>query len=99
MILFDYGQCRPQLTLSMRNWDGLMFRKPNKRIFKLALKKADLQPEDVWYIGDNYQCDVVGARSAGIFPVWYIGATSNPQGEDDVLTISHWDELIEQIGE
>ena len=76
-----------------------MFRKPNKRVFELALEKAGLQPEDVWYIGDNYLCDVVGARSAGIFPVWYIGATADPQGEDDVLTISHWDELRKLIGE
>lgn len=76
-----------------------MFRKPNKRIFELALEKAGLQPEDVWYIGDNYLCDVVGARSAGLFPVWYIGATANPRGEDDVLTISHWDELRKLIGE
>ncbi|MDE6016854.1 MAG: HAD family hydrolase [Acetatifactor sp.] len=28
-----------------------MFRKPNKRIFDLALEKAELAPEDVWYIG------------------------------------------------
>ena len=76
-----------------------MFRKPNKRIFELALEKAGLQPEDVWYIGDNYLCDVVGARSAGIFPVWYIGATADSQGADDVLTISHWDELQRQIEE
>lgn len=76
-----------------------MFRKPNKQIFELALEKAGLQPEDVWYIGDNYLCDVVGARCAGIFPVWYIGATTDPQGEDDVLTISHWDELRKLIGE
>lgn len=76
-----------------------MFRKPNRRIFELALEKAELQPEDVWYIGDNYQCDVVGARNAGIFPVWYTGATSNPQGKDDVLTISAWEQLIRIITE
>ena len=28
-----------------------MFRKPNKRIFELALEKADLSPEEVWYVG------------------------------------------------
>ena len=61
------------------------------------MEKAELLPEDVWYIGDNYQCDVVGARNAGIFPVWYIGATSNPQGEDDVLTVSHWVELKKEL--
>lgn len=70
-----------------------MFRKPNKKIFELALEKAGLSPEDVWYIGDNYQCDVVGARNAGIFPVLYTGASPHAQAEDDVLTISHWDNL------
>ncbi len=28
-----------------------IFRKPNKRIFDLALEKAGLQPDEVWYIG------------------------------------------------
>ena len=37
-----------------------LFRKPNRHIFELALEKADLNPEDVWYIGDNYICDVQG---------------------------------------
>ena len=46
-----------------------MYRKPNRRIFELALEKADLKPEEVWYIGDNYECDVEGARNAGLFPV------------------------------
>ena len=70
-----------------------MFRKPNKRIFRLALEKAELPPEDVWYIGDNYQCDVVGARDVGLFPVWYIDAISNSERGENVLTVSHWDEL------
>jgi len=75
-----------------------MFRKPNRRIFELALEKAELQPEDVWYIGDNYQCDVVGARNAGLFPVWYTGAISQPIGGENVLTISHWNELRKLLG-
>ena len=28
-----------------------MYRKPNKHIFELALEKAELQPEEVWYMG------------------------------------------------
>lgn len=47
------------------------FRKPNPLIFELALKKADLQPEEVWYCGDNVRADVYGAHSVGIFPVLY----------------------------
>lgn len=75
-----------------------MFRKPNKRIFQLALEKADLNPEDVWYIGDNYECDVVGARNAGIFPVWYVGAKDSSYTEkEDILTIKKWIDLKEII--
>ena len=75
-----------------------LYRKPNKRIFELALEKAELQPEDVWYIGDQYQCDIVGAKGAGLFPVWYIGAIDMKyEPREDVLTIENWKELMELL--
>lgn len=75
-----------------------MFRKPNRRIFDLALEKAGLQAEDVWYIGDQYECDIVGSRNAGMFPVWYLGATDGPYTKrDDVLTIMNWNELSKKL--
>lgn len=78
---------------------GYLFRKPNKRIFELALEKADLSPEEVWYIGDNYDCDVVGARNVGIFPVWYLGAKHAPYEErEDVLAIKEWKRLEDILG-
>ena len=73
-----------------------MFRKPNKRIFDLALEKAELKPEEVWYIGDQYECDIKGSLNAGLFPVWYIGATDLPYTEDkNILTVDSWNELRE----
>ena len=48
-----------------------MIRKPDRRLFEIALLKADLPPEKVWFCGDSYEKDVVGAHTAGIFPVWY----------------------------
>lgn len=71
-----------------------MYRKPHKRIFDLILEKSALRPEDVWYIGDQYECDIVGVKSAGIFPIWYRGAIDMPYVEkDDVLKIADWKEL------
>ena len=71
-----------------------MFRKPNKRIFDLALEKAGLSAEDVWYIGDQYEADIVGAGNAGLYPVWYLGAIDmNFEKRDDVFTIESWNEL------
>ncbi len=68
-----------------------LYRKPNKRIFELALEKAGLRPEDVWYVGDQYQCDIVGAKEAGLFPVWYIGAIDMKyEPREDVVTVKEW---------
>jgi len=72
-------------------------------IFELALHKANLQPSDVWYCGDNIKADVYGARNAGIFPVFYEEKTvENPWlGQNDGLKIDFehlhihsWGEMI-----
>lgn len=107
-----------------------MFRKPNKRIFRLALEKAGLGPgpellsgqdykvsqvleqskehrvescpehssepclREVWYIGDQYECDIVGAAGAGLFPIWYTGAMDMPYApHEGVLTVKNWEEV------
>ncbi len=71
-----------------------IFRKPNKRIFDLALEKAGLEPDEVWYIGDQYECDVKGALNAGLLPIWYIGAIDLPYTEDiNILTVKTWNEI------
>lgn len=71
-----------------------MYRKPNRRIFELALERAGLPASEVWYVGDQYECDIVGARNAGLFPVWYTGAADMRLPEDNaVCKVSDWGEL------
>lgn len=77
-----------------------IFRKPNKRLFELALEKADLKPDEVWYVGDQYECDIKGALGAGLMPVWYTGAMDLPYVEDkNILTIAGWEEFISRMEE
>ncbi len=40
--------------------------KPDPRIFRAALDQLGVSPEEALYVGDLYEVDVVGARSAGI---------------------------------
>ena len=71
-----------------------IFRKPNKRIFDLALEKAGLEPDEVWYIGDQYECDEKGALNACLLPIWYIGAIDPPYIKDtNILTVKTWNEI------
>ncbi|HEX9574681.1 MAG TPA: HAD family hydrolase, partial [Myxococcales bacterium] len=44
----------------------LGMEKPDPRIFRLALERARLAPEEAVYVGDIYSVDVLGARAAGI---------------------------------
>lgn len=75
-----------------------IFRKPHRRIFELALEKADLAAEDVWYIGDDYECDIKGASGVGITPVWYLGAIDLPyEKKEDVFTVDNWRELEQKM--
>lgn len=78
-------------------------RKPNPLIFRAALAKAGLSPEEVWFCGDQIDADILGAQSAGLFPVWYDELTI-PNGfsrknagltiNSEHLHIHHWHELI-----
>ena len=46
------------------HWAG--FEKPDPRLFKYALDMAGATPEETIHIGDIYDVDITGARSAGI---------------------------------
>ena len=43
--------------------------KPDPSIFRIALGRARLRPEQAAYIGDLYSIDVLGARAAGLHAV------------------------------
>jgi 5'-nucleotidase len=51
--------------------EGVGVSKPDPRIFALALDKASAEPEEAVMIGDSWESDVLGARSAGIPAVWF----------------------------
>jgi putative hydrolase of the HAD superfamily len=75
-----------------------IFRKPHKRIFELALRKAKLEPYETWYCGDNAVFDVDGSSVSGIFPVWYKGALEERNKyipKSHCLEVSNWNELID----
>ncbi len=74
-----------------------VFRKPHRRIFDLALRKAGLPSSDVWYCGDDVYCDLTGAAASGIQPVWYCGALAGriqPEPSCAHLRLQDWNEMI-----
>ena len=74
------------------------FRKPHRYMFDVAVAKAGLSPDEIWYCGDNPAFDAAGAHGAGIFPVWFDSDVDKkeerPAPECAHLHIREWDELI-----
>lgn len=68
------------------------FQKPNPGIFKFALDKMRVTPENAWHIGDSYRADVLGARRVGVTGVLIDRSGNDParareQHEDEDLTV------------
>lgn len=74
-----------------------VFRKPSPYIFTMALNKAALPPEQIWFCGDNFLCDIEGAAAAGMVPVWYKDADPPHPVDFPYLHIRHWDELAQKL--
>ncbi|GAB6109488.1 HAD family hydrolase [Fusibacter bizertensis] len=45
-------------------------RKPDPRIFKVCLNKLNLNSDEVWYVGNKLEYDVLGANNAGMQAIW-----------------------------
>jgi len=54
------------------------FRKPDPRMFHIALAMLNMEPKEAIYVGNRYETDIVGAKAAGLAACGLIR-----QGEED----------------
>jgi HAD superfamily hydrolase (TIGR01549 family) len=48
----------------------IVFRKPDRAMFDVALRALKVSPEEAMFVGDDYFADVVGAHKVGMKTVW-----------------------------
>ncbi len=77
--------------------DEVGLKKPDPRIFRLALEQADVDdPEKTVYVGDNPSDDIGGAKDFGMSTIWYRRFRSEESCDaadyttDDLLSIPGW---------
>jgi putative hydrolase of the HAD superfamily len=58
-------------------------RKPDPRIFALALKELNVEPARAVYVGDNPDADVAGAKESGLLAIWKRDHFWHPSAEAD----------------
>jgi len=69
-------------------------KKPYPGVFTNAAAGLGVCPSRIWFIGDSFPNDVLGAQSAGMTAIWY-----NPDGKPlpepaDCPVVEHWREFI-----
>jgi HAD superfamily hydrolase (TIGR01509 family) len=69
--------------------------KPDPRLFEIALARAGARPESTIHVGDLYQVDVVGARSAGVRAVLLDETGLHPDADCD--RVASLAELVERV--
>jgi HAD superfamily hydrolase (TIGR01662 family) len=82
----DSGQLRP-FTDFVLSSAACGVRKPNPRIFEIALNNWDFAPEQVAMVGDTLGADILGAHNAGLFSIWITRHADTPANRDHADTI------------
>ena len=72
-------------------------RKPDPIIFEVALSRLGIGAASAWFAGDNVGYDIVGAKSAGIFPVAFKPRAAIPESIGEHAVILRWDQLCALI--
>ncbi|SCA99620.1 HAD hydrolase, family IA [Bacillus mycoides] len=76
------------------------FSKPDKRIFELALKKLNVQPENTLFVGDDLEKDIAGCQNANIKGIWFNpNMIRNNTDTKPYAEITSFDNLLIYCGE
>ena len=73
------------------------FRKPHKRLFQIAVRKMNLEPQDIWFVGDKLEYDIRGAIDSGLYPVWYNPESKPGEIDGEHLEVRNWQEFQAKI--
>ena len=79
-------------------------KKPDPRIFEIALREIGEPADEVWFVGDHPSNDVIGARALGMEGIWIEDGHAWPIGEPEprpgftVRTLREVLELVERAG-
>ena len=71
--------------------------KPERKIFDAALEQLHLPGNHCAYVGDRYDCDMIGAHDAGLFSIWITPPATEPGSHEAIPTrrIQKLTELLE----
>lgn len=77
-VIVDHWGIRPYFEFIITS-ASLGIRKPDPRIFQVALDHFDVQPQAAVMVGDMLNADVLGANQIGIYSIWITRRVKLPE--------------------
>ncbi len=84
--LVDNTGLRPYFDLVLSS-AACGVRKPNPRIFKLALDRLGVPANGAAMVGDTLGADILGAQNAGLYSIWLTRRADTPANRAHASTI------------
>lgn len=69
-------------------------RKPNRLLFETAAAKLGVAPENIWFVGDDLDLDIKGAKSVGMKAVW-LSPLESAAVDSAAVRFASWQEIVE----
>ena len=65
-------------------------RKPSPIIFQEAISRANARPEAIWFVGDTWEEDILGAAEAGMLPIWMQSGDDRLNSAISHVRVNNW---------
>lgn len=78
---------------------GIGYWKPDARAFDVVKDVMGGKTENMWYVGDTYEMDVIGAKNAGWNVIWFNHRNREVPGKKNLadMTVHTAEELLEAL--
>ena len=78
----------------------LKYQKPDPAFYREILRRINLQPEQCIAVGNNYEKDIVPAKSVGIHTIWFSnhpGSVPAPHADHSINSMDKLIPVIEKL--
>jgi putative hydrolase of the HAD superfamily len=72
-------------------------RIPNRLLFDTAAARLGVESQDIWFVGDRLDTDILGAKRANMTALWFCPETQNDRSNEVDMVVSSWDEIVRHI--
>jgi len=70
-------------------------RKPSLPIFETALRRLGVGAAETWFVGDTFEEDIVGAKAAGLQPIWFSNGAPVDSVIDHLAVVRDWTQFLD----